>query len=221
MAGDGSTVDAPPSVSEIASTAAPVAASEAAAVAAPADPPAATRKRKGRERPAEPRGATIDPSDGSPPVPAADRVPESKHGDRPPSDLDRVWLAYVAAVAPVRPRRTAPRDALIERRLRDYPVEELERSIRGYARSAFHRGENDRGRPYQSLELWLRDAAHVEAGWGYLESTGAASRPARKGAPILDGIGSAWQEYEARLEAERAAIDRDVFAELVGVEKRP
>lgn len=213
------TGDASPTVSEVAPPAAPVAASEVAAVAAPVDSPAATRKRKGRERPAQPRGSTIDPSDGSPPVPASDRASGSKHGDRPPTDLDRVWSAYVSAVAPVRPRRTPPRETLIERRLRDYTAEELERSIRGYGRSAFHRGENDRGRPYQALELWLRDAAHVEAGWGYLAGTGAA-RPQRKGAPKLDGIGDAWQEYEARRAAEQAAIDRDVFAELIGVEKR-
>lgn len=213
------TGDASPTVSEVAPPAAPVAASEVAAIAAPVDPPVAPRKRKGRERPAEARGATIDPSPDSPPVPASDRASGSKHGDRPPTDLDRVWSAYVSAVAPVRPRRTPPRETLIERRLRDYTAEELERSIRGYGRSAFHRGENDRGRPYQAIELWLRDAAHVEAGWGYLAGSGAA-RPERKGAPKLDGIGDAWQEYEARRAAEQAAIDRDAFAELLGVEKR-
>lgn len=174
----------------------------------PAPTRSTRRKAPARERPSLASGSTIDTSDGSPAVPASDRASESKGGGPGSADVARVWSVYAETLGSTRVRLTTPRAELIRRRLRDYTVEELERSIRGYGRSAFHRGENDRGRPYQTIELWLRDAAHVEAGWSYLEAKPSASRSTKKSAPELDGISRDWQEYEARLEA-----DRDVFAE--------
>lgn len=54
---------------------------------------------------------------------------------------------------------------LIERRLAEgHLPEDLKAAIDGYARSAWHRGENDRKRPFLGLDLMLRDAAHIEAG---------------------------------------------------------
>lgn len=190
---------------------APVARLEPAPTA-PVAPPAG--EEMPRERPARRRGRANGTSPGSPAVRGAERAPEGAAGG-PVSDADRVWSAYVEAVAPTRPRRTVTRNALIERRLREYTVDELERAVRGYGRSPFHRGENDRGRPYQALELWLRDAAHVEAGWSYLDKPATPPRAApKKGAPELDGVTREWQEYESRLAAEKAEADRDVFAEL-------
>lgn len=161
-----------------------------------------------RERPALAPGSTIGVSDGSPAVPASDRAPAGAGFD-PASDVGRVWSAYLESIAPTRARLTATREALVVRRLREYSVDELTRAVRGYGRSAFHRGENDRGQKYQAIELWLRDAAHVEAGWSYLDAPAPGPKAkAKKGAPELDGIGAEWEEYAARLE-----LERDVFAE--------
>lgn len=187
---------------------APTTGSMAAIPTSAASARSARRKAPARERPALRPGSTIDPTLGSAPVPVPDRAPEAAGVDSVPADVRRLWSVYTEAVAPTRPRLTPTRVDLLRRRLRDYTADELERSIRGYGRSAFHRGENDRGRPYQSLELWLRDAAHVEAGWSYLDAKTAPRRSEKKGAPALDGLSRDWQEYEARLEA-----DRDVFAD--------
>lgn len=166
------------------------------------------RKPMPRERPALPRGAAIDPSPDSRAIPAADRPPAGLGVDLASGDVGRVWSVYAETVGSTRVRLTAPRAALIKRRLRDYTVEELERSIRGYGRSPFHRGENDRGRPYQAIELWLRDAAHVEAGWTYLDAVPHAAK--RNGAPQLHGLNAEWAAIERRRETE--ALHLDVLA---------
>lgn len=111
---------------------------------------------------------------------------------KPRSDVDAVWQAYAETVPRV--RLTKQRQELIKRRLKEYSVEDLCRSIRGYGKSKFHAGENERGIKYQTLELWLRDAAHVEAGWRYGEQTdGKAKSMQQRG---LAGIEDAWAAYE-------------------------
>lgn len=63
------------------------------------------------------------------------------------------------------PRRTAlgpTRRRSIERMLALYDEETLLLAIEGCAASAWHAGENDRGRAFDDLELILRDEAHVE-----------------------------------------------------------
>lgn len=63
------------------------------------------------------------------------------------------------------PRRTAlgpTRRRSIERALALYDEETLLLAIEGCASSAWHAGENDRGRAFDDLELILRDEAHVE-----------------------------------------------------------
>lgn len=62
-------------------------------------------------------------------------------------------------------RRTAlgpARRRAIERALALYDEEALLLAIEGCAASAWHAGENDRGRAFDDLELILRDEAHVE-----------------------------------------------------------
>jgi hypothetical protein len=112
---------------------------------------------------------------------------------KPRSDVDAVWAAYAETVPRV--RLTKQRQELIKRRLKDYSVEDLVRSIRGYGKSKFHAGDNDRGIKYQTLELWLRDAAHVEAGWRYGDQRdGKAKTMQQRG---LAGIEDTWAAYES------------------------
>jgi hypothetical protein len=58
------------------------------------------------------------------------------------------------------PKRTK----LIRDRLKQYTEADLCQSITGYLNSPHHMGENDKGTPYDDLELFLRDAKHVDAG---------------------------------------------------------
>lgn len=50
----------------------------------------------------------------------------------------------------------------IERALALYDVETLLLAVEGCASSAWHAGANDRARPFDDLELILRDEAHIE-----------------------------------------------------------
>lgn len=79
-------------------------------------------------------------------------------------DVRLVFSTWVEATDrdPKRTKLTTSRRGLIERRLRDYAVEDLVDCVRGIGASAFHRGQNDRNKRYDSLELALRDAAHIE-----------------------------------------------------------
>ncbi len=93
-----------------------------------------------------------------------------------PAPVAEVWEHYRSTVAP-RSVLTPARRALVARALKSYSVADLKRTIDGYAKSPHHNGENDRGTKYLSLELFLRDARHVEQGWSYLEQQPA---PAKK-----------------------------------------
>jgi hypothetical protein len=95
----------------------------------------------------------------------------------PTGEVATVWAAYLA-VAP-RSACTADRAALIRKWLDVYPASELVRSIRGYGMSPHHNGQNDRGAKYLSLELFLRDAKHVEDGWSYLAAGPPTPRPGK------------------------------------------
>ncbi len=72
-----------------------------------------------------------------------------------------VWEAYAANLG--RPARlTSQRMALIIRRCKEWPVEDLLDAVVGWKDSPFHRGENPEGRVWDSLELLLRNAEHIE-----------------------------------------------------------
>jgi hypothetical protein len=62
-----------------------------------------------------------------------------------------------------KPTPTGREWKLIEDRLReDYSVENLIAAIDGNHRSPFHCGENEHQRKYQTIELIMRDASHVQ-----------------------------------------------------------
>ncbi len=72
----------------------------------------------------------------------------------------------------------AKRRDLIDRRLAEgHSADDLKASIDGYARSPFHNGQNDKRKKYLSLELMLRDAAHIEAGLDLLMEANAGGAP--------------------------------------------
>lgn len=54
------------------------------------------------------------------------------------------------------------RRRLIQKALADYPLDDVLDAVRGWEHSAFHRGCNDRGRPYNDLGLLLRSPEHIE-----------------------------------------------------------
>jgi hypothetical protein len=78
------------------------------------------------------------------------------------ADVQAVFDAWVDATGRSQTKLTGQRRQLIQRRLADYGVDDLIDAVRGIGASAFHRGDNDRGKRYNDIELALRDAAHIE-----------------------------------------------------------
>ena len=77
-------------------------------------------------------------------------------------DIETVFESWQNATGKDRARLDDKRRKLIAARLREYPVDDLLAAVWGWKKSAYHRGENDRGVTYNDLGLLLRDAAHVE-----------------------------------------------------------
>lgn len=87
-----------------------------------------------------------------------------------------VFEHWRKATGKVRAILDTKRRDLIDRRLAEgNTVEDLKASIEGYVKSPFHNGENDKRKKYLSLELMLRDAAHIEAGLDLLMESNAAA----------------------------------------------
>lgn len=89
-------------------------------------------------------------------------VVEKLHGDLTDDEWDvfehwRVTLRHPKAVP------TKERKKLIAKWLPVYGRLRLRAAIEGCARSPFHLGQNDRNTRFDSLELILRDAKHIEA----------------------------------------------------------
>lgn len=85
------------------------------------------------------------------PTAAAERTP-----------VERVFDHWVFMLGKRRAALGPARRKAIERALALYDEETLQLAIEGCAASAWHAGQNDRGRAFDDLELILRDEAHVE-----------------------------------------------------------
>lgn len=59
------------------------------------------------------------------------------------------------------------RRRLIRAALKGYAEADLCEAIAGYRNSPHHMGQNDRGTRYDSIELFLRDAKHIDAGLAF------------------------------------------------------
>lgn len=70
--------------------------------------------------------------------------------------VDRVWERYAAVMEPRRKEPGADERKIIREALKVATVEECERAIDGCGASAFHMGDNDKGRKYNALSQILR-----------------------------------------------------------------
>ena len=77
---------------------------------------------------------------------------------------ERVFAHWVFMMGknPLRTRLDMQRRAVLAKALALYDEATLTLAIDGCAGSAWHAGENDRGRPFNDIELILRDARHIE-----------------------------------------------------------
>jgi hypothetical protein len=172
----------------------------------------------GRERPAVGAGSTNGAEVRSVPVEGSDRAPEGDSGRRTkkarggrkasvdPAAVEapvrQVWEAYAEAVK-TRVVLSKERADLIAARLADgWTADELVEAIKGYGTSGLHFGQNQQGTRYTSIELWLRDAAHVEQGLGYRRTPAQPPpNPAASKYPPRGGIEDKFARYFAEQRA--------------------
>ena len=62
------------------------------------------------------------------------------------------------------------REKVIRFALKAYTPEQLCLAITGYRKSAYHMGDNERKVKYDDIELFLRDAKHIDAGLKFAET---------------------------------------------------
>lgn len=121
---------------------------------------------------------------------------------KPRSDVAEVFDHWRTALGKSQATKLdVKRKRRIEWALRAYGLDAVKRCIDGYAASRWHRGENDRGRPYDDLTLWLRDAEHVERGIAMADQAGPAVLPTRGALP------PARIDPEAARESQRKALE--------------
>lgn len=73
-----------------------------------------------------------------------------------------VFCLWRETTGHLKARLDGKRNRTIGRALREYPFDDVCDAIRGWTQSSWHRGQNPDGRVYDSLELILRDAEHLE-----------------------------------------------------------
>ncbi len=82
-------------------------------------------------------------------------------------DVFNHWrITHGHAKATLDPKRRR----VIQAALAGYAAEDLCRAITGYLHSPHHMGQNDRGTRYDDIELFLRDAKHIDAGLRFADS---------------------------------------------------
>lgn len=101
-----------------------------------------------------------------------------------PEAVRQVFDHWRTATQHHRARLDPKRARLIRDRLKSYSAEDLCRAIDGYARSPFHRGENEHRTRYDGIDLALRDAAHIEKGWDLAAQHAPKSPPAPPRRPV-------------------------------------
>ena len=121
------------------------------------------------------------------------------------SSIDRIFARWQEVHRHPGAKLTKGRRDLIRRRLTEYSEDDLIRSIEGYEHSTHHSGENDRSTRYDSIELMLRDAAHIEAGWGF---SGAANGEEWPWPKVLETAEIVAMKYDGE-------EDREIFAARV------
>lgn len=92
-----------------------------------------------------------------------DEVLDLPQGRRPADQIRDVFEYWREVLGHGRARLDAVRSRTVRVILEaGYSVDDLKLAIDGCAASAWHRGQNDRGTPYDGLGLILRDAEHVD-----------------------------------------------------------
>lgn len=100
-----------------------------------------------------------------PTCPAKSReVPLSSPTPPPYTETQVVFDHWKVVHGHPKAKLDAKRSKLIRSALNLYSVDDLKRCIDGYKRSPWHQGKNDRKRVFDDIDLFLRDAKHIDEG---------------------------------------------------------
>jgi hypothetical protein len=109
-----------------------------------------------------------------PAAPTARRSSRPKATDDPETETEtdsetvlRVFEFWRSTYRHPQAKLDPKRRKLIRAALRNYSETDLCAAIGGYQNSPHHMGQNDRGTVYDSIELFLRDAKHIDAGLAF------------------------------------------------------
>lgn len=95
--------------------------------------------------------------------PASNREPETNQ------QVLEVFSHWQSTWNKPRAKLDPKRRRLIHQALKLYDSDTLKRSIEGYRLSPHHCGQNERSTVYDDIELFLRDAKHIDAGIAFAE----------------------------------------------------
>lgn len=91
------------------------------------------------------------------------------HSSAVPTDVTQVFEHWKAEHNHPKSKLDPKRSKLIRVALQSYSAEQLCQSISGYKNSPHHMGKNDRNTVYDDIEVFLRDAKHIDAGLKFAE----------------------------------------------------
>ena len=124
-------------------------------------------------------------------------LPDPACSDEPaPDPVERIFDHWRSTHCHPKARLDAKRRKLIRAALDGYSEADLCQAISGYRNSPHHMGQNDRATVFDSIELLLRDAEHIDAGlrfYGEPPRTDLSSLSRRNVAAIED-----WEPPEVR-----------------------
>jgi hypothetical protein len=93
--------------------------------------------------------------------------------DSPTDAIARVFAHWQTQYSKPRAKLDDKRRKAIRNALAAYPEPDVIAAISGYKNSPHHMGKNERHTVYDDIELFLRDAKHIDAGLAFAKQTGA------------------------------------------------
>lgn len=107
------------------------------------------------------------------------------------ADVERVFDHWRTVHGHDRAQLDDKRRRIIRAALKRFDPDELCESISGYRNSPHHMGQNQAGTVYDSIELFLRDVQHVEAGLRFARSPPLTASPQSR---VTAAIGAAYEQ---------------------------
>lgn len=118
------------------------------------------------------------------------REEKTSVGQEPDRDpVLRVFVHWKQVYEHPRAQLDPKRRRLIDAALKAYSEADVCEAIAGYRKSPHHMGQNDRSTVYDDIEIFLRDAKHIEAGLRFARAANVAplSTLTRRNVDAVDG----------------------------------